>query len=570
MAPAALSSNSFFLNFKTPHQRVAVKRSSRLTVFAKKSGPFPGFGLGKSADDDSGEDSGNSSPFFKFDFGKLPDVNSLVPALSGQSSGFSLGRVKDSGTVFVAGATGQVGVRIAQALLREGFKVRAGVNDLAAAQELALLAATYKIISTDESKRLNAVQSNFKDAESIAKAIGNATKVVVTIGPKEDGPAAEVTTNDALQVIEAAQLAKVGHVAVVYDDSSFSTSTYNVLDGITSFFGNLFSKSPPLTIPEFLEKLVETDLSYTLIKTNLTEDYLPESSYNLVVSAEGTSGSTDYKVSKSQIASLVAGVFSNTAVAENKVVEVSSDPEAKSKSIEELFSTIPEDGRRKAYAEALEKAKQEEEAIRATEEAREAAAALKKRESELKKTEKEESETPDLAKEAQGSAVAAGASVESLLNRAKGFSSGISWQKLSSQLKTEKEESETPDLAKEAQESAATAGASVESLLNRAKDFSSGISWEKLSSQLKTAAKEASGEESKVQVATVRGQAKARSLPSQKAVVKKPTPPKSRPTAKPAAKPAAKPPPKQTESNREVRKVFGGLFKQETIYIDDD
>lgn len=153
-----------------------------------------------------------------------------------------------------------------------------------------------QVISNDESKRLNAVASSFQDAESIAKAIGNASKVVVTISKGEDGPATEVTTTDAVQVIEAAQLAGVGHVAIVYDESSPVGSTYNVLDGITSFFNNLFSKSQPLTIAEFLQKIVETDLSYTLIKTRLTDDFSPESSYKIVVSAEGSADADAYKV----------------------------------------------------------------------------------------------------------------------------------------------------------------------------------------------------------------------------------------------------------------------------------
>lgn len=156
--------------------------------------------------------------------------------------------------------------------------------------------ASLQVISNDESKRLNAVASTFQDAESIAKAIGNASKVVVTIGKGEDGPTTEVTTTDAVQVIQAAQLAGVGHVAIVYDESSSIGSTYNVLDGITSFFNNLFSKSQPLTISEFLQKIVETDVSYTLIKTSLTEDFSPESSYNIVVSAEGSAGENAYKV----------------------------------------------------------------------------------------------------------------------------------------------------------------------------------------------------------------------------------------------------------------------------------
>lgn len=68
-----------------------------------------------------------------------------MPAVA-QSSPFALRR-KDPRTVFVAGATGQAGARIAQSLLRQGFNVRAGVPELAAAQELARLAAQYKVSS---------------------------------------------------------------------------------------------------------------------------------------------------------------------------------------------------------------------------------------------------------------------------------------------------------------------------------------------------------------------------------------------------------------------------------------
>ncbi|XAR60648.1 hypothetical protein NMG60_11034105 [Bertholletia excelsa] len=448
-------------------------------------------------------------------------MTSLIPAIARPSSGLSFARRKDPGTVFVAGASGQAGVRIAQTLLREGFVVRAGVPDLSAAQELARLAAAYKIISKEESRRLNAVESTFGNPESIAKAIGNAGKVVVTIGSGENGPTGEVTTSDAVGVIQAAQLAGVGHVAIVYDESLTTGSTYNVLDGITSFFNNLFSRSQTLTVTELLQKLVETDVSYTLLKARLTEDYSPESSYNVVVSTEGSSdGANDYKVPKSRIAWLVAKVFSNTAVAENKVVKVSTDPAALSKSVEELFSAIPEDGRRKTYSEALTKAKAEEEAREANEKALKAAEAAKKLE-EVKKLEEQGAQAANLAKEAQAKAAAA------------------------------------------------AAGASVESFLGKAKEISSGLSWEKLSSQL-TASVQKPEEKPKVQLATVRGQAKARTLPSLKAAIK-PKAPVNKPKASP---PKLRDPPKpiatQTESKPETRKLFGGIFQQETIYIDDD
>ncbi|KAJ6715965.1 PROTEIN PLASTID TRANSCRIPTIONALLY ACTIVE 16 CHLOROPLASTIC [Salix koriyanagi] len=339
MAPS-LTSNSFLLS-TTPHSRLSLR------VLAKKAGPFSTFQLGKPKDDGSSSEesqtggSGNSSPF-NIDFGKVPDMKSLLPVVSKPSSGLSFGnfRRKDPGTVFVAGATGQAGIRIAQTLLREGFSVRAGVPQLGAAQELARLAALYKIISNEESKRLNAVESTFQDTEAIAKAIGNASKAVVTIGPTENGPTSEVSTLDALQVIEAAQLAGVGHVAIIYDGNPDSASTNNVLDGFKTFFNNLFSQSQ-LSVPEFLQKVIETDVSYTFIKTSLTEDFSPESSYNVVVSAEGSTSTNDLKVAKSQIASVVANVFSNTSVAENKVVEVFTNPSAPLKPVDELFSAIP-------------------------------------------------------------------------------------------------------------------------------------------------------------------------------------------------------------------------------------
>lgn len=148
-----------------------------------------------------------------------------------------------------------------------------------------------QIISTEESKRLNAVASTFSDSESIAKAMGNATKVVVTVGPSENGPTSEVTLEDALLVVRASQLAGANHVAIIYDGTSGVASSNNVLNGISSFFNNIFSRSQSLTMTEFVEELVDTNVNYTLIKTKLTEDYSLENSYNVVIANEGTSTS---------------------------------------------------------------------------------------------------------------------------------------------------------------------------------------------------------------------------------------------------------------------------------------
>ncbi|KAL9228704.1 hypothetical protein vseg_004255 [Gypsophila vaccaria] len=501
---ASVSSNSFLLTttYRSKLRTLKNRRQQQLTVCAKDVTPS------------SSDSEGRTNPF-QFNWGKISDVKSLIPVVSTPPALGGPGRQKDSGTVFVAGASGLAGVRIAQMLLREGFKVRAGVPDIGAAQELARFALDYKIISAEELKRLNAVESLFEDAESIAKAMGNASKVVVTIGGAENGPAKKVAISDALQVVEAAQLAGVRHLAVIYDDSAATASATSVLGGISSFFNNLFSKSQPLSISEFLEKLIQTDVKFTFIRAALAEDFSAESSYNVVVAAEGQAAENDYKVTRSRMASLVAELFSNTEVVEDKVVEVFTEPSAPVKSVEQLFSVIPEDGRRKTYAEAVARAAAEEAAVNAAEQAREAEQVKLKLQEEVKK---------------------------------------LSEQEL-----------RASSLAEEAKQKAEQAGASVDSLLSKAKEMGSGFSWDKLGSQLTTAVKTAQSGTQKVEVATVRGQAKARNLPGQKAVVKQ---------AAQNPKPKSKPSPKEKSpvekpNGKEVRNIFGGLFKQETIYVDD-
>lgn len=174
-----------------------------------------------------------------------------------------------------------------------------------------------------------------------------------------------------------------------------------------------------------------------------------------------------------------------------------------------VYSIIPEDGRRKAYAEALAREKAEEEAKIAAERAREAAKAAKKLEEQVKKLSEQEAVAASLAEEAQVKAEAAGTSMESLLSKAKGIGSGLSWEKLSSQISENVQKSM---------------------------------------------------EKPKVQIATVRGQAKARNLPPQKAVLKKNT----------SSSTDLKPKEEISQGKSEKRKLFGGFFTQETIYVDDD
>lgn len=133
----------------------------------------------------------------------------------------------------------------------------------------------------------------------------------------------------------------------------------------------------------------------------------------------------------------------------------------------------------------------------------------------------------------------------------------------------EEEEARTASLAEEAKQKAQEVGSLVDGILvNKAKDIAVGFSWENIGSQLANAVKTANNSASKVQIATVRGQAKARNLPAQKAVVKQ-TKPKPEPKSKSEVYPSESEEDEKAKG-REVKNIFGGLFKQETIYVDDD
>ncbi|KAJ8491621.1 hypothetical protein OPV22_013342 [Ensete ventricosum] len=191
------------------------------------------------------------------------------------------------------------------------------------------------IISPEESKRQNAVESAFQDAESIAKATVPATKVVVTIGVADKGPSAEVTT-DVLEVIRAAE-----H-AVVYNSGpgGFSgRSMYNVLDGITSS-SNLFVRSQQLTLGES-SLVAELDVSYTLIKAGQ-----PHRAH------------TGWWQQKREIPPKQVNSRSQSRRYRDYWPMYSPVPRL------QRTSAIPEDGGRKAHAETVAKAKAEETAAK--------------------------------------------------------------------------------------------------------------------------------------------------------------------------------------------------------------
>ncbi|GLJ41489.1 hypothetical protein SUGI_0858630 [Cryptomeria japonica] len=487
-----LNKNVFVPPNHKPYRR---HKSKRLLLVTAEQSSFLknlSWGFGKKSEDE------DAKPVVK-------ESSSIV--LSNKTNPFGLGKLRqqEPKTVFVAGATGQFGARISQMLLRQGFTVRAGVTDLSFAQDLAQFAIQYKIIGAGDAKRLNAVEFDIKDAESTAKAIGNASKAVVSIGPTENGPSSQVTTSDAFYIIEAAKIANVKHVVVVYESQGVSP---NVLDGISSFFTNIFGKSE-ISLPELIDKIVEMNMSYTILKASSVDEFASNNDNNLVLKTEGKEDIKD-KVSRTQVACVVSEVLSNTSVSENKTFEVAASPSAPLKPIGELLSAIPTDGRKEAYVEAQARAKAEEDARIAAENERQAKELVSQLEAEAKRLAGQEAKATQLADQVK--TVAGTASIDYFVGKAKEFGIDLFGNKTGTQVI--KSSDSQPQ-----------------------KNFGT------LLSTVKGKVKSAKSESFDVQAVTVEGEEKSAAL-KQDGVV--------------------------AVSQPQVNKFLGGLFKQETIYVDDD
>jgi nucleoside-diphosphate-sugar epimerase len=96
----------------------------------------------------------------------------------------------DAGTVFVAGSTGRLGIRIVRELAAAGLRVRAGVRSQEKAENfeeiLAQLGETVGPLSRQDAGRVKVVYCDLEDPDTIAPAIGNASRVVCAVGAAEN------------------------------------------------------------------------------------------------------------------------------------------------------------------------------------------------------------------------------------------------------------------------------------------------------------------------------------------------------------------------------------------------
>ncbi|BBN00230.1 hypothetical protein MPTK1_1g27480 [Marchantia polymorpha subsp. ruderalis] len=345
-------------SFRVERRRLTLLSSRRrysIDVRAKKSGP--GSTKLKSKEPPAEEEDEQPVQRTKKQI-KLPGTVK-VPSKGGS-------RPKDNRTVFVAGATGNVGRRTVRELVKLGYKVRAGVRNVDTAQFL-LEEEETKGESKDEeveeptkkgvwanfspeklfgflgpkakqaAQLVELVQCDLEKEDDIEEALGNAGVVICTIGASEKevldvtGPY-RIDFKATKNLIDAASSAKVNHFILV---TSLGTQKFGWPASVLNlFWGVLYWKA------KAEKALIESGIPFTIVRPGGMEkptDAYKETHNLRLFEADSMFGG---QVSNLQVAELMASIVGNLNLARNKVLEAVAETTAPLRPTEDLLADI--------------------------------------------------------------------------------------------------------------------------------------------------------------------------------------------------------------------------------------
>ncbi|KAF3338362.1 Protein TIC 62 [Carex littledalei] len=244
------------------------------------------------------------------------------------------GALKEKDVVFVAGSTGKVGSRLVRELLKLGFRVRAGVRSSQRAGALVQCV----VCSSPAEERLEIVECDLENQNTIRPAIANASIVMCCIGASEKevfditGPY-RIDYKATSNLIQEAKNLKVDHFILLTSLGTGKTGFPAAL--LNLFWGVLCWKR------KAEEELISIGLPYTIVRPGGMErptDSFKET-HNLVLAKEDTYFGG--LVSNLQVAELMACMAKNRKLSYCKVVEVIAETTAPLLPMEQLLSTIP-------------------------------------------------------------------------------------------------------------------------------------------------------------------------------------------------------------------------------------
>lgn len=260
-------------------------------------------------------------------------------------AGFGIGggpAKKDANTVFVAGASGRLGIRIVRELAAAGFRVRAGVRSQEKAegitQQLADLADVIGPLSRTDESRIKPVYFDVEDPDCIESAIGNASRVVCAVGVagsefSDLSAPRRIDYEGTERLIEMAASQNIEQFVLV---TSLGTGKIGFPAGLLNAFGGV------LIYKRKAEQALErSGMPYLIVRPGGMERPKDDHkrTHNVRLSTRDTLfGGT---VSRLQVAELVAAAIASPAIATNKTVEVVSETKAPFMEYEDLLAASP-------------------------------------------------------------------------------------------------------------------------------------------------------------------------------------------------------------------------------------
>ncbi|MGA7935315.1 MAG: SDR family oxidoreductase [Kovacikia sp.] len=215
---------------------------------------------------------------------------------------------------FVAGATGQTGRRIVQALVKRGVPVRALVRDRATA-------------ATILPPEVELVVGDVLQPSSLGEAIADCTVLLCATGAAPSfnplGPY-QIDYEGTKNLVDAAKLKGIEHFVFV---SSLAVS--QIFHPLNLFFLILVWKK---RAEEYLQ---QSGLTYTIVRPGGLKN--EDNSDSIEMSSADTR--FEGSIPRTKVAqTCVEALFVPSA--QNKIVEIVAQPEAPAKSFEDLFSSV--------------------------------------------------------------------------------------------------------------------------------------------------------------------------------------------------------------------------------------
>jgi len=216
--------------------------------------------------------------------------------------------------VFVAGATGQTGRQVVKELVKRNIPVQALVRDLDKAKSVLPTEAELVLGDVLQPSSLNAAMA---DSTVIICATGAAPSFN-PLGPYQ------VDFEGTKNLVDAAKTSGIKHFVYV---SSLCTSQF--FHPLNLFWLILVWKK---RAEEYIQN---SGLTYTIVRPGGLKN--EENNDSIVMSTADTL--SEGSISRSKVAQVCVDALFQPA-AQNKIVEVVAQPEAPSRSIEELFASV--------------------------------------------------------------------------------------------------------------------------------------------------------------------------------------------------------------------------------------